>query len=194
MLFFAAIPVLIFFRSRPVTPKATLAEFYRAIGKGDRARALSLLTNADRDGLARRQPVVENLGQPSGQPLDFAAPHHFGRYWQELTRSHPAPYCLTRVSHLKVTMAAADVAIVDFRLRLIMNTQLWLLLILVALLIAVIVDLATRKVVKGNLRKVLVKVGDEWKLFNGEWQGYEEYDLRWLEADNQPPSQPATRR
>jgi hypothetical protein len=77
---------------------------------------------------------------------------------------------------------APDIAVVDYKLRLTMNTQLWLLLVFVALLIAVIVDFATRKVVKVELRKVLVRVGDEWKLLNAEWQGYEDYDLRWLDG------------
>jgi hypothetical protein len=79
-------------------------------------------------------------------------------------------------------MVARDVAVIDYKLKLIMNTRLWLLLIFVALLLAVIVDIATQKRVKAQLRKVAVKVGDEWKLLNGEWQGYEDFDLRWLDG------------
>lgn len=180
VVFFTGIPLLILLRSRPSTPKVALTEFYRAVAKDRTDRALALLTNADRDDTTRRQPLIANLGQPSGYPLPFGDKQAFARYWSELLRSHTAPYCLVKLSKVRVQQLAPDVAVVDFRLTLTMNTQLWWLLILVALLIALIVDLATRKVVKADLRKVLVKVGDEWKLFNGEWQGYEEYDLRWL--------------
>jgi len=46
-----------------------------------------------------------------------------------------------------------------------------------------IVDLATRKTVVQEMRKILVRVGDEWHLFNGEWMGIEETDVGWTARD-----------
>lgn len=179
-LFFLAMPVLGLLTSRPDSPKRALKQFYRDVGRGKHERALKLVTNADKDGFQRRQPQIGNLGQPSGYPFQFANKEQFAGFWNELLRTHPLPYCFARLSNVSVTEHGPDVAIVEYDLTLTMNTQLWFMLILIAWIIALIVDLATRKVVKVRLRKVLVKVGDEWKLFNGEWQGYEEMDLRWL--------------
>ncbi|MCB9936154.1 MAG: hypothetical protein H6840_10725 [Planctomycetes bacterium] len=75
---------------------------------------------------------------------------------------------------------ASDVVIVDFELRLIMNTSLWFLLIFVALVIAALVDLATRKTVHVHMRKILVRVDKEWHLLSSEWQAYEENNTQWL--------------
>jgi hypothetical protein len=177
-----AIPCLILFTGRPNTPVGALKAFYGAVSGGNAERARRLVTNADFDTTERRQPLITDLGRPGGQGLRFADPRQFAIYWDELLRTHPSPYCLARVSGAKVRMVARDVAVIDYKLKLIMNTRLWLLLIFVALLLAVIVDIATQKRVKAQLRKVAVKVGDEWKLLNGEWQGYEDFDLRWLDG------------
>ncbi|MBK8206596.1 MAG: hypothetical protein IPK87_07330 [Planctomycetes bacterium] len=181
-LLFAAIPLLVILSSKPDKPKKALKEFYRAVGRGNAKRAMSLVTNADKDGFQRRQPVIPKLGRPSGYPYALDSVDGYRGYWNELVRTHPAPYCLTRISGLQVQEVKPGVVIADFELTLTMNTQLWWILILVALLLAALVDILTRKVVKVRLRKVLVQVGDEWKLFNGEWQGYDEMDLRWLHS------------
>ncbi len=178
----AAIPLLVAKGSRPDRPERALKAFYRAIGRGKSQRAARLVTNADMDTVPRVQPLIQNLGQPTGHGYVFQDPNQFALYWNALVRSHPMPYCIVRVSGVKVHHPAPDIAVVDYKLRLTMNTQLWLFLVLVALLIAIIVDVATRKVVTVQLRKVLVKVGDEWNLLNGEWQGYEDYDLRWVDC------------
>lgn len=181
-LVFCGLPVLIILSSKPDKPKKALKEFYRAVGRGNAKRALSLVTNADKDGFQRRQPVIPKLGRPSGYPYALDSADGFKGYWNELVRTHPAPYCFTRISGLQVQEVKPGVVIADFELTLTMNTQLWWILILVALLLAALVDILTRKVVKVRMRKVLVQVGDEWKLFNGEWQGYDEMDLRWLHS------------
>ncbi|MCC7508362.1 MAG: hypothetical protein IT464_03190 [Planctomycetes bacterium] len=181
-LLFVGLPFLIIRTSKPDSPKKALKEFYRAVGRGNAKRAMALVTNADKDSLQRRQPVIPKLGRPSGYTRSLNDADGFKGYWNELVRTHPAPYCLTRVSGLQVQEVKPGVVIADFELTLTMNTQLWWILILVALLLAALLDILTRKVVKVRMRKVLVQVGEEWKLFNGEWQGYEEMDLRWLDA------------
>ena len=83
---------------------------------------------------------------------------------------------------MQTTKINDRMVVADFEVTFTMNTQLWWLLIFVALIIALVVDLATRTVVKQNLRKILVRVGDEWHIWDGGWQGYDEFDTNWLPA------------
>lgn len=175
-----AIPVLSWIQTNPTKPKYALRSFYRAIGRGRYRRARALTVRADLDDFPRYQPHMENLGAPSGYPRNFADEAGFREYWRELTRSHPMPYCIANVKHVRETQVASDVVIVDFELRLIMNTSLWFLLIFVALVIAALVDLATRKTVHVHMRKILVRVDKEWHLLSSEWQAYEENNTQWL--------------
>jgi hypothetical protein len=179
-LLFLSIPVIYFITTRPDTPKRLLTQYYLTLGRGRFNRAREMVVSADFDDFPRFQPYIPKLGQPTGVPLHFMHDSDFKRYWQELLRANPSPYCYTRVSDVRETQVAPDVMIVDFQVRFTMNTSLYMLLILVALLIALIVDLATRKVVTVQLRKVLVKIDDEWKMFEGDWQGYAEHDTSWL--------------
>jgi hypothetical protein len=174
------IPVLLFVQSRPSTPKRALQGFYRSVGRGRYGRARSLTVHADLDDFPRYQPVIDKLGTPSGHPRNFGNELAFKDYWRELVRSQPWPYCLSYVKRVQETPIREDVVLVDFELKLIMNTSLWLLLLPVGLLIVVIVDMATRKHVSVPMRKVLVRVGQEWHIFSAEWQGYEEFNTAWL--------------
>lgn len=169
--------------SKPDTPERALKSFYRAVANGHFDKAQRLVLSADLDDFPRYQPQVPNLGQPSGRIFPFSAPGAFASYWSELLRSHLWPYCLVRVKRVRVTPVSRDVAVAELTVDFAMNTQIYWLLIFASLLIAVIIDMATRKRVTVELRKVLVRVGDEWHLFSGDWQGYEEYEMNWLPAE-----------
>jgi hypothetical protein len=43
---------------------------------------------------------------------------------------------------------------------------------------------------KRRVRKLLVRQGDDWKLFCGDWEAWEEADLSWLDADKAPTDRP----
>ncbi|MBZ0135838.1 MAG: hypothetical protein K8I27_05655 [Planctomycetes bacterium] len=176
-----AIPVLLWIQSKPATPKRALQGFYRSLARNRVGRARALTVQADLDRFPRHQPMIAKLGRPAGIPRGFGDRHAFQSYWNELLRSHPSPYCISRVSNVRVTPIGPDIVLVDFQLKLVMNTSLWLLLVFVALLLAVIADIATRKTVKVQMRKLLVKVDDEWHLLSAEWQGYEEFNIAWLQ-------------
>jgi hypothetical protein len=180
-----AVPVVMVLRARSNNPAGVLRAYYRALSRGQHKRARELVTRADLDSFPRFQPLIHKLGRPTGMPLPFESENSFAHYWNELLRSSPSPYCVVRVSKVEQTELAPDVVLVTFRIRLIMNSSLWLLLIFVALILAIIVDLATRRTVKADVSKLLVKVGDDWKVFNAEWQGLEEIDLGWLLNDRQ---------
>ncbi len=168
--------------SKPDRPDRALLAFYRAVANGRFERAQRLVLSADLDDFPRHQPQIPNLGQPSGRSFPFAAPGAFATYWSELLRSHMWPYCLVRLKGVKVTRLGPDLAVAELTATFQMNTQIYWLLVFASLLIAVIVDLATRKRVTVDLRKILVRVGDEWHLLSGDFQGYEEWEMNWLPA------------
>jgi hypothetical protein len=70
-----------------------------------------------------------------------------------------------------------DVLLVSYRLHLRTNTTLWFLFVLagcIGIVVAAIIDASTRRTIEDDVQKILVRVGDEWHLLNGEWQGAEE--------------------
>ena len=167
--------------SKADTPQHALLLFYKAIGRGNAKGARKLVVPNDLDDFPRFYPEQPDLGRGGMPPYTFERPEGFPAYWKGLVRYPVSPYCIVRVGKARVERIGPDLAVAEFELKLGINTSLWLLLVLVALLIAMIVDLATRKRVQAPMRKILVKVGDEWHLFSGEWQGPEEDDVGWLE-------------
>jgi hypothetical protein len=163
----------------PTTPKRALNLFYKSLARGNASRAAKMVVPNDFDDYPRYQPQIAYIGT-GFNPRPFAAPGAFGDYWNEMLRYHTAPYCIARVSSVSVQEVGLDIVVVDFQLKLMMNTQLWLALVFIALLLAAIVDMATRKTVTVQMRKVLYRVGDQWHMFDAEWQGYEERDLSWV--------------
>ena len=184
-LLFLSLPVWMFFRTRPQTSKGALLGFYRALGRGRYGRARRLTLRGDLDSFPRYQPNIQFLGRPGGYPRNFGDEQAFKDYWRELLRTQPLPYCIANLKNVRESNAAPDLLIVDFELKLMMNTSLWLFLLPLGWLIVLIVDLATRKTVTVQMRKLLVRVGTEWHIFSAEWQGYEEYNLNWLHAPQQ---------
>ncbi len=185
--------VWLFVSAKPDTPKKALKYYFKAVAAGKGEKAASLVASNDFDDFPRFPPQMSGFGQSAVRP--FFNGQFLGGYWNELVRYHSAPYCIASLHRVREQQIAPDLMIVDCEVRFIMNTQLWLLLIFVALLIALIADMATRKTVKIPVRKLLYRVGNEWKLFNGELQGPEELDLRWLTASpaetGSPYSQPS---
>lgn len=190
-LVFMGVPVLLYFQTRPRSAKGALKGFYRALARKRWKRARSLVVQPDLDNFPRFQPMIANLGQPANAPRQFRSDLQFADYWEELLLSGSMPYCLVTVRKVNEVSIGPDVMLVNFELRLMMNTRLYLLLFLVIGIIALIIDMATRKTVTVPMQKILVRVGEEWHLFSGEWQGYEEFNTQWL-RDNQ--SRPATPR
>jgi len=166
----------------PHSPKRALSVFYRALGRGYYGYARKLVVPRDfADGFPRYFPDVDGLGRGGTPPYRFDTTHGFRRYWQALIRYHTWPYCLPRVSGLRVDEPRPGVYVVDFRLRLLMNTQLWWLLFPAGLLIAIIVDAVTRTTVTVEHRKILLRAGKSYFLLNAGWQGPEEEECdAWL--------------
>ena len=106
-----------------------------AMNVSDLARAsASLVASNDFDDFPRFPPQMSGFGQSAVRP--FFNGQFLGGYWNELVRYHSAPYCIASLHRVREQQIAPDLMIVDCEVRFIMNTQLWLLLIFVALLIA----------------------------------------------------------
>jgi hypothetical protein len=166
---------------RATTPKRALRLFYRLVGNGRYSGAQMLVVPNDFDNYPRFFPEEHDLqGIPSTNPLFFDAFLEFREYWRALLRWKRAPYCLTSVKALQVEEVTPDLVICDFLLYAGTNTRLWLLLIPIGLIPAAIVDAVTRVPVTREMTKVLVRVEDEWHLFNGAWCEHDEADLSWL--------------
>jgi len=177
-----AVPGLVMvLTSKATTQRRALTLFYKSIGRGNMRGARALVVPNDLDDFPRHYPDHAALGQGGMPPYEFDRGTGFHSYWTGLVRYPASPYCLVRISNLHVEEIDPDLAVAEFDLKLGINTSLWMVLILVTLLLALIVDLATRKRVKAQMRKILVRVGDEWHLFSGEWQGPDEADAIWLE-------------
>ena len=172
--------VLIYIGSRATTPKRALNLFYRSIGRGRYDAARSLVVANDFDHFPRAFPDVAKVpGFPTADPAFFENRDDFREYWATLTRWPTAPYCIARVRGVRITEIAPDVVHCEYTLKLGINTSLWILIIFLpfaGLLIALIVDAATRTNITEHMSKLLVRVDDEWKLMNGAW--HETDDLR----------------
>jgi len=178
-----AVPgLLMILTSKATSARHALQLFYKSIGRGNMNGARKLVVPNDFDDFPREYPDQRSLGRGGMPPYAFDKPKGFADYWTGLVRYPASPYCIVQVRDVHVEEIDEDLAIVEFELKLAINTSLWMLLILVTLLLALIVDLATRKRVQASMRKILVRVGDEWHLFSGEWQGPDEADVSWLEA------------
>ncbi len=182
---FASIPWIIFSRSRPVTPQSAFKNFFRTLSMGSHKRARALAISSDLDGFPRIQPIVEKLGQPTGMPYRFQDPGQFKLYWDQLLRPRMPAYCRMAIRNVRQTPVAANVVLVEADITITTNSTLWGMFILLGvvfgLVIYAIVDAATRTSVKLPVRKVLVKVGKEWRIFNAELMGVDEHDLSWLQ-------------
>lgn len=175
------IPVFVYVLSVPSSPARALKGYLKALGRGSYSRASVLVVDGDKDSFARVQPYIDRLGMPTPVPHRFDTATSFESYWKGLLRWRPPCYCLVKVSGVKVTPLRDDLALVECQVRFMMNSSLWSLMFLVIGIFAIIIDAVTRTTVTLPLRKVMVRTGNEWRVFNGELMGADEHDLRWLD-------------
>lgn len=191
-----AIPVAALFYTRPRSPKAALREFLKAVCLKHFKRARKLVVAADFDNMPREAPQISGLGNPVMFARRFGVGDVFEQYWTELLHNRKGYYCRFRLNQLQVEYPAPDVALVTAGAKFVFaNSTIGSVILLVgllgtlsfpgsfgiALLIAIVVGLVTRTSVEVPVRKVLVRSGEEWLVFNGELMGADEHDLRWLQ-------------
>jgi len=171
-------------RRRPRTdPVKALRSYFASLLYGDAKHAAKHVTNADKNDLPRFQPMHTGLGAPSGKQFKFKYPGDFKLYWAELVPGIPFAATTHRLVVREEKELAPQLRAVRFHWTVTTRNQYWLLLTPL-LFSGLVLFLVLRQRYEGEMQKLMVKVGDEWKLFNGEWQGYEELDLSWLDDDD----------
>jgi hypothetical protein len=188
--------------SRASTPKRAVQLFFRMVAGKRYKGARKLVIPNDLDNFPRFFPADSDIGgYPPADPVYFDAIQEFEDYWRALLRWPTAATCVLRIRQFEVEQVTSDLAICDFRVRAGVNTSLWLLLLATplagllipgsgpyfvgvlvwpALIVAAVADAVTRKWITRDLTKVLVRVDDEWHLFDGAWDEFDEEDLSWL--------------
>jgi hypothetical protein len=95
-----------------------------------------------------------------------------------------APWVQIRTHNFKSTVVGVGLTGVDFDIEIIIRSGNWLWLILLGILpgyaLALILSYWTSTRVRGHLHKLVYEMAGEHQLFNGEFQGAEEFDLSWL--------------
>ena len=121
-------------------------------------------------------------GFPGADWLYFSEPADYKAYWESMLRWPTSPYCIARVRGLKVEELAPGVVRCDFTLKLGIGSSLWALLIFAGpgIILAIILDAATRTNITAKMSKVLVRVEDEWQLHNGAWQEADDEAADWV--------------
>lgn len=184
LLFFAYLMVWSSVRAlnagRAKSPTMALQGFYTYVATGKHDNAAAMVLPCDFDNSERYLPQVKGLGAVGPNPLMFGNPGAFKLYWDTLLRQGIAPYCLVKVANAKEHHLLPGVCVVSFTLKTQCNTRMWWLLIPLGILIAIIVDMASRRRASVPLQKVLVQCGGHWQLFNAELQGQEELDTSWV--------------
>ena len=164
-------------------PEVVLRGFYSAVARKAFKQAASYVLSGDFDEAPRQMPALANLGVARPTPFLFGRDGDFAAYWRALLHhKDPIPYCLASVSKVKVHPVAPDIVAVDFHLRLHMNTSIYWFFLPIGILIPALIDIATRTHADGQLQRILVRVGDKWRLLSGDWQAEEERELDWIPA------------
>lgn len=169
--------------SRATTPFRALNLYYRQLGAGREKGARKLVVPNDFDRFPREFPSLPSVkGYPGVEWLRFDQPGDYQAYWNAMLRWPTGAYCIARVRGLELEEIAPDVVRCEFTLRLGIGSQLWFLLIFTGpgLILAFILDAATRTNIKASMSKVLVRVEDEWHLLNGAWHEADDKNSNWV--------------
>ena len=170
------------YNATPRTPQAALHIFYALIQSGSFNEAFERVVQCNRDDFPMRVVDVPVFGKPSETAhLDAQA---FMRYWQSLLGVNEAPWVQIRTHGFDVRDLGHNLFGVDFNIEFVIRDKRWLWLLLLGLLpgyaLALILSYWTSVRIRGRLHKLVYRLGGEYQLFNGEFQGAEEFDLSWL--------------
>jgi hypothetical protein len=166
--------VRVILNSKASTPARGLVIFYRNLSAGYYRRAQRHVLVSDQNDFPRARPSLLNEGfTDSNDPIRFDEKLGFESYWRPVFRVGALTRMTPRLKEVEVKMVEKDVAIVSFSLKLARRSFL-------QLLIPSISGIFLADELSYSLTKILVRVDATWQLFNGEWMGEEEADLRWL--------------
>jgi hypothetical protein len=208
VLVFAVLGVL---RRRLHPAERALHEFYGTASVDKKVSGLAdSVVSADLDRSARRPPAFD-CGVPQAPRID--SPEELDRYWNTLLKPDGKPRYSLSVKNVQLASLADDMVLAQFRLRVMKSRADFVLMAVVVVGMAG-VALAQEALEQPwsaiaittmffagfcllafagqgehasfRVRKLLVHSGGKWRLFCGDWEGWEEADLSWL--DEQEPS------
>lgn len=150
--------------SIPNTPKRAARRFYRSICWSVFPNARRLVVATDLDDSQRTAPTLPNLSEPLSSPVRFSSGSGFVDYWKSVVGMTRKKRRMNKVKYTLLNEYADDLVLAKLEITFWRGGTI-----------------ISSKFPPQEVQKLLVKVGKEWKLFNGEWQGYEETNLSWLE-------------
>ena len=130
------------------------------------------------------------------------------RYWETLCKPDGKPRYSLNVKRVKLQQIAGDLVLASLKLRILKNRPNFAMLLMAipvipAALIAdkllpppwsamlttisilasfwVVAFVALREVAVYRVRKLIVHSAGKWRMFCGDWEGWEEADLSWLD-------------
>lgn len=182
--------------------------FYDAASEENPVNLSQFVIQADLDGAPRRPPsLVRDVQRPAlfdGITLN--------RYWKDLLKPERKWRYLVKIEDVVLSELEPDLKLASVKLRLTkfrrLSSDLWLFAFVPLMVVAddikaqgwwwfwgaigvvllgwiASVFIVNRKNQVYRVRKLLVRCGEQWRLFCADWEGYEERDLSWL--DNPAP-------
>ncbi len=175
--------------SKPNSPKAAIQGFFGLIQAQRFSAAYERVVRCDRDDFPARPNDVQALGDTAGIAVHLDE-HSFADYWRTLLCTNPAPWLEIRTHDFRECKLGQRLFGVEFQLEFIIRSKKWLWLSLVGVVpgfaLALILSYMTSTRVRGRLHKLVYCMDGEFQLFNGEFQGAEEFDLQWLQNAEMP--------
>ncbi|MCA8912658.1 MAG: hypothetical protein KDB82_13220 [Planctomycetes bacterium] len=150
-----------FAQSSVDTPLNCVRDFVRNANRGANTRAWKLLTPQDRDNYTRAAPSVVEQDPVSVKRFAFDSRASFAAYWRAARALGPATRlwleATKTVQFIRPTLAVVNVNI---------HTQRTMRL--------------QRQTLAYVVRKVVVRYGDEWRIFDGEVLSGAEMHVNWV--------------
>jgi hypothetical protein len=199
-------------RGRMSAAERMIRHFYDAAG-WESNRPIQHLSEfvigADFDAAPRKAPAIN----PGAEPAQLSDGGALDKYWTELIRPsrklrHQFTVDSVELSELDPGLQLASVKLRVVRVRKLpyelsvlvliipycfeselnaISSWLYFLLIVgAALAMVALLHLFSRATRTFRVHKLVVRCGNQWRLFCGDWEGWEERDLSWLDAEGLP--------
>ena len=162
-------------RSRARTPRDCIREFIHCIHRADLHRAWGLVAPVDRDNYTRAAPSASEHDPVSVKRFAFDSRASFAAYWRSARSLGPASR-LKLKSAGRVQHLSPDIALVSVEVHVQKSLHL------------------ERERRALDVVKIVLRHGDEWRVFDGEVASAAELDPQWLRqllAGAKPAPQPA---
>jgi hypothetical protein len=150
-----------FTRSSAESPQDCVREFVNCVNRGMRRRAWRLLTPLDRDNYTRAAPSAGEHDPASVKRFAFDSRGAFAGYWRAARALGPATR-LALVATPELLFMTPDIAVVGVQIHVQRTMRM------------------QRNTLAFVLRKLVLRYGNEWRIFDGEVLSAAEMDVNWV--------------